>query len=180
MKKLFIAGSMMMAVLSASAQKIGYINTDELISVMPEAIKADGELKEFQAGLAQQYQDLSADLNAADSAFVVDSVKMNPTIKEIKRGELIKLYQRVQNYQQESQEMYQQKANEKIGPIREKALAAIKAVAKENGYAYILNEDNLLVSAPEGDILTLVKAKLGIAATAKPAPAKPAAGTKRP
>lgn len=176
MKKLFIAGAMMMAMYSASAQnKIGYINTDELISVMPEAAKADADLKEFQTGLAQQYQDLSADLNAKDSAFVVDSLKMSPSMREIKRKELIDLYQRVQNYQQESQESYQQKANEKIAPIREKALNAIKAVAKENGYSYVFNSDNLLVMPPGDDILPLVKAKLGITATTpKPGAAKPA------
>ena len=183
MKKLFIAGAMMMAMYSASAQnKIGYINTDELISVMPEAAKADAELKEFQTGLAQQYQDLSGELNSKDSAFVTDSLKMSPSMREIKRKELIDLYQRVQGYQQESQESYQQKANEKIAPIREKALNAIKAVAKENGYTYIFNEDNLLVMPPGDDILNLVKAKLGISATApKPGAAKPA-GTpaKRP
>jgi len=163
MKKLLLAGIAGIAMFTASAQtKIGYISTDELIQSMPEAIKADAELKEFQQGLAQQYQDLSAELNSKDSAFIADSVKLSPSMKEIKRKELVELYQRVQNYQQESQEQYQAKANEKIGPIREKALNAIKAVAKENGYAYVITEENLLVMPPEGNILPLVKTKLGI------------------
>ena len=169
MKKLLFAGIMALGMFTASAQnKMGYINTDELVSTMPEAAKADAELKEFQAGLGQQYQDLSTELNAKDSAFIKDSVKLSSSMKEIKRGELIKLYQRVQGFQQESQQEYQAKANEKIAPIREKALQAIKAVAKENGYAYIFNEDNLLVM-PQGDnILPLVKAKLGIKDSARP------------
>ncbi len=163
MKTLLITGIMALGMFTASAQgKMGYINTDELVSTMPEAAKADAELKEFQAGLGQQYQELSLELNAKDSAFVKDSVKLSSSMKEIKRGELIKLYQRVQGFQQESQESYQAKANEKIAPIREKALNAIRVVAKENGYTYIFNEDNLLVM-PQGDnILPLVKAKLGI------------------
>ena len=163
MKKLLFAGIMALGMFTSSAQnKLGYINTDELVSTMPEAAKADAELKEFKTGLGQQYQDLSMELNAKDSAFVKDSVKLSSSMKEIKRGELIKLYQRVQGFQQESQEEYQAKANDKIAPIREKALIAIRAVAKENGYTYIFNEDNLLVM-PQGDnILSLVKAKLGI------------------
>ena len=169
MKKLLFAGIMALGMFTASAQnKMGYINTDELVSTMPEAAKADAELKEFKTGLGQQYQDLSMELNAKDSAFIIDSVKLSSSMKEIKRGELIKLYQRVQGFQQESQEEYQTRANEKIAPIREKALIAIRAVAKENGYTYIFNEDNLLVM-PQGDnILPLVKAKLGIKDTPRP------------
>lgn len=169
MKKLLFAGIMALGMFTASAQnKLGYINTDELVSTMPEAAKADAELKEFKTGLGQQYQDLSMELNAKDSAFIKDSVKLSSSMKEIKRGELIKLYQRVQGFQQESQEEYQTRANEKIAPIREKALIAIRAVAKENGYTYIFNEDNLLVM-PQGDnILPLVKAKLGIKDTPRP------------
>lgn len=169
MKKLLFAGIMALGMFTSSAQnKLGYINTDELVSTMPEAAKADAELKEFKTGLGQQYQDLSMELNAKDSAFVKDSVKLSSSMKEIKRGELIKLYQRVQGFQQESQEEYQAKANDKIAPIREKALIAIRAVAKENGYTYIFNEDNLLVM-PQGDnILSLVKAKLGIKDTPRP------------
>ena len=181
MKKLLLAGIAGIAMFTAPAQsKIGYINTDELIQVMPEAIKADGELKEFQAGLAQQYQDLSAELNTKDSAFIADSTKLSPSMKEIKRKELVELYQKVQNYQQTSQEQYQAKANEKIAPVREKALTAIKAVAKENGFGYILNEENLLVMPPGDDILPLVKAKLGIKATAPSATPTTKPPTKRP
>ncbi len=170
MKKLLFVAGMALSIFTAGAQsKLGYINTDELISTMPEAAKAQTELQEFQAGLGQQYQDISAELNRKDSAFVKDSVKLSASMKEIKRKELIELYQKVQNYQQTSQEEYQAKANEKIAPIREKALNAINTVAKENGYAYIFNEDNLLVKPAGDNILQLVKNKLGIKDVAKPA-----------
>ena len=171
MKKLLFVGAMALGMFTATAQnKMGYINTDELISTMPEAAKAQAELQEFQAGLGQQYQDLSAELNAKDSAFVRDSVRLSASMKEIKRKELIELYQKVQGYQQSSQEEYQAKANEKIAPIREKALNAITAVAKENGYSYVFNEDNLLVKPAGDNILQFVKNKLGIKDTPKPVP----------
>ena len=177
MKKLLFVAGMALSIFTAGAQnKMGYINTDELISTMPEAAKAQAELQEYQAGLGQQYQDLSTELNAKDSAFVKDSVKLSASMKEIKRKELIELYQRVQNYQQTSQEDYQAKANAKIAPIREKALNAISTVAKENGYAYIFNEGELLVKPTGDNILQLVKNKLGIKDTPKPA----AGGLRKP
>ena len=170
MKKLLFAAGMALSIFTAGAQgKMGYINTNELLFSMPETVKAQADLDEFKTGLGQQYQDLSVELNAKDSAFVKDSVKLSASMKEIKRKELIELYQKVQGYQQTSQEEYQAKENEKIAPIREKALNAITTVAKENGYAYIFNEGELLVKPIGDNILQLVKNKLGIKDTPKPA-----------
>ena len=155
MKKLLVAAAIILGTYSASAQsKIGYINSDELMGDMPEAAKADAELKQFQTDLGKQGQDLMNDLNTKDSLFVKDSTSFSPSIKEIKRNELIKLYQRVQGWQNEAQELYQAEAQKKIVPIRNKALDAIKAVAKENGYGYVFdNAQGSLLIAPPGDDL---------------------------
>ena len=165
MKKLIAVAVMALGVFSASAQtKIGFIDTDELISIMPEAAKVDGELKEFQASLVQQGQDMGKEADDKAQQFVKDSLKMTPTMKEIKKGEILSLYQKVQNWNQTAQDMYNQKAQEKIAPIRTKAFDAIKAVAKEKGYAYVLDASTsvLLVSPPSDDLMPFVKAKLGI------------------
>ncbi len=179
MKKLIVAGAMVLGTFfhAAAQNKIGYISMDELIGVMPEAEKADGELKEYQASLAQQGQDMMKELGDKDSLFVKDSAKLSPSMKEIKRNELIALYQRVQGWNQQAQDMYQQKAQEKITPLREKAMATIKEVAKENGYAYILDANSVIVGPPGEDLIGLVKKKMGIKDVApiqKPAtPKKP-------
>ena len=180
MKKLIAVAVMALGMYSASAQtKIGFIDTDELISVMPEAAKVDVELKEYQASLVQQGQDMGKEADDKATQFVKDSLKMTPTMKEIKRGEIISLYQKVQGWNQTAQDMYNQKAQEKIAPIRKKAFDAITAVAKEKGYAYVLDASTsvLLVSPPSDDLMPFVKAKLGIKdtpATTKPlTPGKP-------
>jgi outer membrane protein len=171
MKKLFVVAAMSLSMFGASAQnKIGYISTDELIGVMPEAEKADAELKDYQASLAQQGQDMMKELNDKDSLFVRDSAKLSPSMKEIKKNELVSLYQRVQNWNQQAQEMYQAEAQKKIAPLRTKALDAIKSVAKKNGYSYILDVNSVIVGPPGDDVLALVKKELGI----KEEPAVPA------
>lgn len=163
MKKLLFVCLLGLVGFTVSAQnKIGYINTEELIGEMPEAVKADAELKEYQASLAEQYQHMMKELNDKDSIFVKDSLKYSASMKEIKREELISLYQNLQNWNNRAQELYQQKAQEKIAPLRDKAMDAIKAVAKENGYAYVLDATTIIVAPPGDDILPLVKKKLGI------------------
>ncbi len=150
----------------------------------PEAIAekiVDGRVKKFYKEICLLEQpfikddkvtikDLMNELNTKDSLFVKDSTSYSPSIKEIKRNELIKLYQRVQGWQNEAQELYQAEAQKKIVPIRNKALDAIKAVAKENGYGYVFDnaQGSLLIAPPGDDLLPLVKKKLGIAANAVP------------
>lgn len=175
MKTFLAAAVMALGFFTASAQqKIAHINTEQLIGSMPEAVKVDAGLKEYQQGLGQQYQDLSTDFAAKDSIFVKDSAKLTPSMRKIKRDELLGLYQRLSNWQEEANQLYQQEANNKVAPVREKAMTAIQAVAKENGYGYVIDESNLLVMPPSDDLLPLVKKKLGI--VDKPA----APGVKKP
>jgi len=178
MKKLIVVAVMALGFLSASAQtKIGFIDTDELISSMPEVAKIDAEMKEYQASLIQQGQDLNKEADEKAAQFLKDSLKMTPTMKEIKRNEIIALIQKSQNWNQTAQDMYNQKAQEKIAPVRTKAFDAIKAVAKEKGYGYVLDASTsvLLVSPPSDDLMPAVKAKLGIKDVPKttPTPGKP-------
>jgi outer membrane protein len=174
MKKFLVVVVMALGAFAANAQnKIGYISPDELIGVMPEAEKADAELKAYQGELAERGQDLMKDLSAKDSIFVKDSSKLTPTMRNIKRQELIELYQKVQGWQNQAQEMYNAEAQKKIAPIRVKAMDAIKAVAKENGYSYVLDVNGVIVAPPGDDLLPLVKKKLNIKDTPAPAGAAP-------
>jgi len=165
MKKLLLGAVMAFGMLTASAQtKVGYINTDELMSVMPEAAKINADLTEYQTSLQQQGQALQVEADKKRDQYFIDSVKLTPSMKEIRRDELVKLYTRLQNYDQEAQEKAQQYAQSKIAPVRAKALDAIKAVAKEKGYTYVLDDaaSVLLVMPPGDDLLPAVKTKLGI------------------
>jgi outer membrane protein len=175
MKKLIVAGVMALGVLSASAQtKIGYVNTDDVIAAMPQTDTANKQLQEFQQSLADQYNDLEAEANEKSAKFIKDSATLSASMKEIKREEILKLYQRIQNYNTEAQEKAKQAAQQKFAPIQQKAMDAIKAVAKKNGYSYVLDINSVLVGPPGDDILPLVKKELGIKEPVAPATKAPA------
>ena len=165
MKKLLLGAVLALGITGASAQtKIGYINTDELMSIMPEAAKINTDLNEYQTTLQQQGVALAKEADTKRDQFFKDSATFSNSKKEIVRDELVKLYSRLQNYDQEAQEKAQQYAQTKIGPLKIKALDAIKLVAKERGYTFVLDEaaNALLVMPPADDLLPMVKAKLGI------------------
>ncbi len=165
MKKLLLGAVMALGFFSASAQtKIGYINTDELMSIMPEAAKVNTELNEYQASLQQLGQTLTIDADKKRDQYFLDSLKLTPSMKEIRRNELVTLYTRLQNFDQEAQEKAQKYAQDKIAPVRARALEAIKTVAREKGYTYVIDDaTNALLVMPLGDdLLPAVKTKLGI------------------
>jgi outer membrane protein len=169
MKKLSILVIVVVAMLGATqveAQKIAYVNMQELVTGMPEYAQADTALGNYRNDLVQQMQAMQQELQTKAGAFVQDSLKMSEAIKEVKRSELRDLQNRIGQMQQSSQQELQQKQNDLLQPIIEKAQKAVDAVAKTKGYTYVFNDTGdgqILVVKPTADDLTgAVKTKLGI------------------
>jgi outer membrane protein len=166
--------------LQANAQnKIGYISLQELISAMPEYKKAQADMQEYQKALVQQGTEYQQTFVDKQKSFVGDSIKMTAAVKEVKRKELNELYIKWTNFvNQEAQQMMNQHEQELLAPIQEKAVQTSQAVAKENGYAYILPKEQLIAFPSADDILPLVFKKLNITPAAKEV-AAPKEGSKQ-
>jgi len=168
MKKLafivLVAAGCFAAVKVQAQTKIGYISPGELITSMPEFKKSDTILMELQNELTMQYSEMVRDFNEQDSILSSkDTLKFTKTQLDYKKKSLGELYMKIQTHQQNSREILERKQQELMAPIQQKALETIKTVAKENGYAYVLNKDeSVLVGPPGDDLLPLVKKKLNI------------------
>jgi len=168
MKKIVTIVLMVAGMIGASSQshaqsKLGYISLTELISSMPETKKADSALAEFSSALNQNFEDQKREFNEQDSILSSkDTLKYTKAQLELKRKSLAEMYIKLQGYQQQAGQQYQQKQQELIAPIQKKAIDATQTVAKENGYTYVFIKDALLVSPPAEDLLPLVKKKLGV------------------
>jgi outer membrane protein len=116
MKRVFSVLAVILALFTSSqlnAQtKIGYISTEELISVMPETAKADSNLQQFRNALVQNAQDKQSNLESAIERFNKDSVTMTVAVKDVKRGELQKLLQDLSSEEQRIQQQLQQRQQE--------------------------------------------------------------------
>jgi outer membrane protein len=175
MKKIVTVLAVVMGLLmvghSVRAQnKFAVVSVNDLITSMPETKKADTAMNDYQNALAQNYDDMRREFSEQDSLLSSkDTAKYTKAQLELKRKNLGDLYQKMMTFQQQAQQMAQQKNQELLAPIQRKAVEAIQAVAKENGYTYVFVKEQLLVSPPSEDIINLVKKKLGIAITATPA-----------
>ncbi|WP_346316692.1 OmpH family outer membrane protein [Chitinophaga sp. YIM B06452] len=159
----------------ASAQaKIAHINAQALIEAMPETKKAQGEIETFAASLEKESGALVAEYNKKMQDFDKSSATDSETMKQVKVKEIQDAQQRIQSFETAAREKIGQKQNELLKPVYDKARKAIEDVAKEKGYAYVIDSSSgsLLVSPAGDDILAAVKTKLGVPATAAPAAAK--------
>ena len=159
---LFIALGLIAANQVNAQMKIGYISTQDLISVMPETKIADSNLTQLQTALIQNAQEKEAKLNADVEKFNKDSSTMSEAVKSVKRKELQKLYQELAGEEQRIQQQLTQKRDQLLAPIQRKAFENVQSVAKENGYTLVFEKEALLVAPPGDDILPLVAKKLNI------------------
>jgi outer membrane protein len=167
MKKIIVLAvvALMGTAATVNAQKIGHINTNDLLVAMPETKKAQDRLKNSQDSLNVVYAQLIKEYQEKDSIIRVDSIKWSPAIKQIRFKEFQDLADAVQQYSTSAQQFLQQKEQEFFAPVQKIALDAIQAVAKANGYAYVVSRDALLVVPTTDDLLPLVKKYLKIPET---------------
>lgn len=168
MKKLFFIVSLILTTISvctkAQTLKFGHIDSGALIQMMPQTKQADSTLKRFGESLDSQLKGMTAEYQSKLQHYQSKADSMPDAIRSTKEKELSDLGQRIQDFQQTAQESIQKKKEEIYGPILKKAEDAIKEIAKEKQYSYILDTSvGTVIYAQEGDnIMALVKTKLGI------------------
>ena len=147
----------------ANAQdKFGYLNSFELLTIMPQVKKADAQLQTYAQQFDTQYENMLKEYQTKVQTFQENQANYTPEIAEVKAKEVLDLEKRIGEFQVSSQESISKKKAELYEPIYNEANRLVEEVAKENGYTYIFDGSNLLF-APEADnIMDLVKAKLGI------------------
>lgn len=162
-------------VVAQKAPKFGYINTSDLIQAMPDRDSAQFKLEAFAKELDSNMETMQVEYNKKIEAFQKDEKTLVDLVKQTRVAEIQEIQQRINAYEQQAQQEIQKKQSELMQPIVAKAKKGIEDVAKENGFTAIFEASALQYMATEvQDVLPLVKAKLGIKATAAaPAGAAP-------
>tara|TARA_B110000444_G_scaffold114577_1_gene108008 strand:+ start:3042 stop:3548 length:507 start_codon:yes stop_codon:yes gene_type:complete len=144
--------------------KFGHIHSEQLLMVMPETADAEKSIQDYNQMLETQLQTMYGEYQSKAGEFQNNESLMTDIVKEAKIKEIQDLELRIQQFQQSSQESIQQKRNEVLSPLLEKAQNAINEIAKENDYTYIfdISLGSIVYGQESKDIMPLVKAKLGI------------------
>ena len=165
------------------AQKFAYVNSEELISLMPEYATASKELETYVKEFDQTMEKMKKEFQVKYDEYIKTEKTLTENMKDIKQTELKTLDEKLQSFQQTAQEKIQAKQKALIEPITVKAEKAIKEVAAANGISYVFDmvSTGIIVAPPGDDMLPLLKTKLNLkVAASAPAAGGNAGGTPKP
>lgn len=151
---------------SANAQKFGYLNSQELLSSMPETDSVQTQVADLGKELESQFKAMQAEMTTKAQDLQSNLSTLSETVRKQKEKDLFDLQTRLEEFQQSAQQEIQTKQMTLLKPVMEKAQAAITKVAKEQGLTAVFdlaaggiayyNESQMV------NMLPLVKQSLGI------------------
>lgn len=154
---------------ASAQQKIGHINSMEVLQAMPEFKQMTTDLQKQKDSYSKALEGMYGDYDKKQKelqSLSQDKATPDPII-ESKIQELQDLQKRIQDFEAKVNEDLQKAQQDKLKPINEKYLKAVKDVATGNGYSYIIDIiQGAVAYYPEGqnDVTDLVLKKLGLTA----------------
>jgi outer membrane protein len=163
-KKLSSIVILLFSVFTMSAQsKVAHINSQALISEMPEVIEAQAQLEKLQKTYATEIEASMKEYQTKLQTYSADAQNQTEVTNQARQKELAGMEQNIQQYQQTASQDIQKKQADLLKPLIDKAKAAIQKVAKAQGFDYVIDatEGGSLILANGKDLLEEVKVELG-------------------
>ena len=142
--------------------KLGHINSQELLQIMPGRDTAQTILQKEAAEIENTLKTMQSELERISNEFMQKQAEWTELIRNTKRSEIQDMQNRIQAFYENAQKQLQDREAELTKPIVDRAKKAISDVATEGGYTYIFDGAGLLYSQDSEDIMPQVKKKLGL------------------
>lgn len=148
------------------AQKFAYVDTQEIIQLIPEVKEANSNIETFKTQLQKKGQEMLQalqakyqDLERREAQGEISPKQLETEVAKLKEEENSILV-----FEQESQQKILDKSESLLAPIRDRIQKAIDDVANENGFDYIFDYSTgfVLYADDATNVGAMVKAKLGI------------------
>ncbi len=144
MKKLALSIVTVMLMTSVSiAQKIGYIDSDYILSNIPEYKAAQTEMDKLSVDWQKEIEAKYAEIDKLYKIFQAESVLLTDDMKKKRENEIINKEKEVKELQKQrfgvDGELFS-KRMELVKPIQDKIYSAVKQVAERGGLAFIFDK----------------------------------------
>jgi outer membrane protein len=151
--------------LIAQEVKLGHVNTQEILTQMPERATIEKTVSDLQSQWEGELVKMREEYNGKIKEYQEKQATMPESIKQARQSEIGEIEQRITTFQQTAYTDLQKKQQELFAPVIAKVKKAIGDVAAENNYLYIfdLSTQSIIYQSPKSnDITVLVKKKLGL------------------
>lgn len=158
--------STLITAVGLQAQKVGFINTQEIFVLLPEVKQANTDLEVMKDMFRKKGEEMLKELQMTYQELQQKQAngELSPLELDRKTAELKEAEQELMTFEKASQDRLYNKSEELLGPIKEKVEKAISDVANENGLLYVFDNSSgqILYADENANISKLVKAKLNI------------------
>jgi outer membrane protein len=141
MKNIVIAFIAIITLSACTQQKIGYVDSSDLVQDYKAVKTLETELGEKNAIFQAKYQQIAGDFEKEVQEFQVNAKKYSRKKGQAKYEALMMKQQQIQQTQQAENTQLQKEGQERMDKIVDDVKDFVKEYAKTNGYTYILGSN---------------------------------------
>ena len=151
-----------------AAQKFGYIDSEFILSKMPEYAKAQNEIDQFSAAWQKEIEEMQRKVDGLYSIYQAEQVLLTEEMKQDRQAEIKKKETELKDYQKKVfgfGGLFFLKKQELIKPLQDKVFDAVSKVSKANRLAIVFDKAAELVmiyTDPRHDYTDFVLEELGL------------------
>lgn len=133
----------LMMTVSLQAQKVGYVDSDYILSQIPEYKAAQAEIDKTSVEWQKEVEAKYAEIDKLYKAYQADAILLTDEMKKKRENEIV-------NKEKEAKELQKQrfgvdgelfkKRQELVKPVQDKVYNGIKSVAERSGLAFIFDK----------------------------------------
>ena len=152
----------------ALAQKFGYVNTDFILSKMPEYQEAQNEINTLSLQWQEDIQNKHKEIEAKYSELQAEEVLLTEEMKQERLASIKQMENTLKEYQKKVfgyEGLFFLKKKELIKPVQDQVFEAVQKVCKENRLAIMFDKSGELVmiyTDPVHDYTDYVLDELGL------------------
>ncbi|MDZ7658435.1 OmpH family outer membrane protein [Fodinibius sp.] len=156
------------SITAAQDQKIGYVNTDQILAQMSEYQGIQEQLSTLSSEWNKQLDKIEQEIEQLKEDFKAKEILYTEELKKQKQQEIQNKVQQRQQYLDEkfgAEGEYFQKQKELLEPIQRKVFEAINKVANDQNFDFVFDRaqnSNMLYSEQEWNLNDEVLQALGI------------------
>lgn len=150
------------------AQKFGYVDTNYILSQMPEYGEAKGEIEKISKAWEQEIQDMYKEIEEMETSLQAEEVLLTKEMKDDRLKEIDLKWDEVKAYQKKVfgfDGLFFLKKKELIKPVQDQVFDAVERIAKNHRLQIVFDKSGDLVmiyTDPVHDYTDYVLEELGL------------------
>ena len=168
MKKLLILFLALFSIVQVYGQKFGYVDTDYVLSKMPEYKEAQEEINKLSLGWQEEIKEMSREIESMYNELQAEEVLLTAEMKKDRMAEIGRKEEELKEYQKKIfgfEGLFFLKKKELVKPVQDKVFEAIERVCKDQRLAIMFDKAGdmvMIYTDPRHDYTDYVLEELGL------------------